>query len=50
MNVKTRNIIQITKEDVDKFEEYLNLWMGISSDGRKSEIDKNLYKYVNEID
>lgn len=50
MNVKTRNIIQITKEDADKFEEYLNLWMGISSDCRKSEIDKNLYKYVNEID
>lgn len=50
MDVNTRDIIKINEDNSRQFEKYLNLWMGIDNGGRKSEIDDNLYKYIDDID
>lgn len=50
MNSETRNIIQVTKHEVEEAEEQIQNWMGKDVAPRKLNIDENLYKYIDELD
>lgn len=50
MNKDSRNIIQVTKNDVEAAEEQIQQWMGKAVDSRKINIEENLYKYIDELD
>jgi DNA gyrase subunit B len=46
MNPKTRKLIQIVKEDVEKTEQYFELFLGDDLQGRKQYIEENLQAYI----
>ncbi|MDG0860348.1 toprim domain-containing protein [Staphylococcus equorum] len=50
MNEETRNLVQVTVNDIEKMAKSLNDWMGIDHSNRKQYIAQNLYKYVENID
>lgn len=50
MNDETRNLIQVSVNDVEEMVKSLNDWMGIDHSNRKQFISENLYRYVENVD
>lgn len=50
MNDDTRNLVQVSVNDVEEMIKSLNDWMGIDHSNRKKFISENLYKYVENVD
>lgn len=50
MNPETRNLIQVTIDDVQKMQEAFEVWMDTNPSQRKEYIEDNLDRYINDID
>lgn len=50
MNPETRNLIQVTIDDVQKMQEAFEVWMDTNPSKRKEYIEGNLDRYINDID
>lgn len=50
MNPKTRKLIKVVPDDIEKTEKYFGILLGDDLQGRKSHIEKNGYKYLDMVD
>ena len=50
MDKETRNLVQVTVDDVEEMTKSLNDWMGINHQNRRDYISENLYKYIENVD
>ena len=50
MNPKSRRLIQVTVEDIEKADEYFELFLGDNIRNRKEFIEENGYKYIDVTD
>ena len=48
MNPKSRKLIQVLPEDIEKTQKYFEMFLGDDLDGRKKYIENNLHKYIDE--
>ena len=50
MNPKTRKLIKVVPDDIEKTEKYFGILLGDDLQGRKAYIEENGYKYLDMVD